>query len=170
MSWTILAARGHDRRRDRSHSYAADHQSYNEGSPGPDCVSSDLIITLTDSSSGLPWTGLLRIGNIVSEDMVRNHLPPPRDDTLILLCGPPPMMQFACNPNLDKGPHLLPPHIGELEMGEGPAGNACPLYGTGNPPSPTEEGWETGDISPLVHPSPASPIEDKEQVTVPHPQ
>ncbi|KAJ8007001.1 hypothetical protein DPEC_G00113040 [Dallia pectoralis] len=54
-------------------------------------------------------------------------------------------------------------------MGEGPAGDACPLYGTGNPPSPTEEGWETGDISPLAHPSPASPIEDEEQVTVPVP-
>nr|ACI33240.1 NADH-cytochrome b5 reductase 3 [Salmo salar] len=41
----------------------------------------------------------------ISEEMVRDHLPPPGDDTLILLCGPPPMIQFACNPNLDKVGH-----------------------------------------------------------------
>lgn len=41
----------------------------------------------------------------ISEDMVREHLPPPGDDTLILMCGPPPMIQFACNPNLDKVGH-----------------------------------------------------------------
>ncbi|XP_060759293.1 NADH-cytochrome b5 reductase 3 [Neoarius graeffei] len=41
----------------------------------------------------------------ISEQMVRDHLPPPADDTLILMCGPPPMIQFACNPNLDKVGH-----------------------------------------------------------------
>lgn len=41
----------------------------------------------------------------ISEDMVREHLPPPGDDTLILMCGPPPMIQFACNPNLDRVGH-----------------------------------------------------------------
>uniref|UniRef100_A0A8C5DIA0 NADH-cytochrome b5 reductase n=1 Tax=Gouania willdenowi TaxID=441366 RepID=A0A8C5DIA0_GOUWI len=41
----------------------------------------------------------------ISEDMVREHLPTPGDDTLILMCGPPPMIQFACNPNLDKVGH-----------------------------------------------------------------
>ncbi|KAI5617927.1 NADH-cytochrome b5 reductase 3 [Silurus asotus] len=41
----------------------------------------------------------------ISEQMVQNHLPPPADDTLILMCGPPPMIQFACNPNLDKVGH-----------------------------------------------------------------
>lgn len=41
----------------------------------------------------------------ISEDMVREQLPPPSDDTLILMCGPPPMIQFACNPNLDKVGH-----------------------------------------------------------------
>ncbi|CAF0931828.1 unnamed protein product [Brachionus calyciflorus] len=38
----------------------------------------------------------------VNEDMIAKHLPPPSDDTLILMCGPPPMINFACNPNLDK--------------------------------------------------------------------
>lgn len=41
----------------------------------------------------------------ISEEMVKNHLPPPGEDTLILMCGPPPMIQFACNPNLDKVGH-----------------------------------------------------------------
>lgn len=41
----------------------------------------------------------------ISEDMVREHLLPPSNETLILMCGPPPMIQFACNPNLDKVGH-----------------------------------------------------------------
>jgi cytochrome-b5 reductase len=38
----------------------------------------------------------------VNEEMIREHLPSPGRDTMILMCGPPPMIQFACNPNLDK--------------------------------------------------------------------
>ncbi|XP_004610093.2 NADH-cytochrome b5 reductase 1 [Sorex araneus] len=38
----------------------------------------------------------------VTADMIREHLPAPGDDVLILLCGPPPMVQLACHPNLDK--------------------------------------------------------------------
>lgn len=38
----------------------------------------------------------------VNSDMIKDHLPSPSDDTLILMCGPPPMINFACNPNLDK--------------------------------------------------------------------
>lgn len=38
----------------------------------------------------------------VNEEMLREHLPTPGPDVLILMCGPPPMIQFACNPNLDK--------------------------------------------------------------------
>ncbi|XP_063073516.1 NADH-cytochrome b5 reductase 3 [Engraulis encrasicolus] len=41
----------------------------------------------------------------ISEEMVREHLPAPGDDALVLMCGPPPMIQFACNPNLDKVGH-----------------------------------------------------------------
>uniref|UniRef100_A0A3P9HIT5 NADH-cytochrome b5 reductase n=1 Tax=Oryzias latipes TaxID=8090 RepID=A0A3P9HIT5_ORYLA len=41
----------------------------------------------------------------IDEAMVRERLPPPGEDTLILMCGPPPMIQFACNPNLDKVGH-----------------------------------------------------------------
>uniref|UniRef100_A0A8D0FT31 NADH-cytochrome b5 reductase n=1 Tax=Strix occidentalis caurina TaxID=311401 RepID=A0A8D0FT31_STROC len=35
-------------------------------------------------------------------DMIKTHLPSPGSETLILMCGPPPMIQFACQPNLDK--------------------------------------------------------------------
>ncbi|XP_028853730.1 NADH-cytochrome b5 reductase 1 [Denticeps clupeoides] len=38
----------------------------------------------------------------INADMIQEHLPPPSDDCLVLMCGPPPMIQFACNPNLDK--------------------------------------------------------------------
>ncbi|NWI67919.1 NB5R3 reductase, partial [Todus mexicanus] len=38
----------------------------------------------------------------VNQEMIRDHLPPPQNDTLILMCGPPPMIQYACLPNLDK--------------------------------------------------------------------
>ncbi|XP_038612328.1 LOW QUALITY PROTEIN: NADH-cytochrome b5 reductase 3-like [Tachyglossus aculeatus] len=38
----------------------------------------------------------------VNEDMIRAHLPPPAEDPLVLMCGPPPMIQFACIPNLDR--------------------------------------------------------------------
>ena len=34
--------------------------------------------------------------------MIKEHLPEPSADTLILMCGPPPMIKFACLPNLDK--------------------------------------------------------------------
>ncbi|XP_020665707.3 NADH-cytochrome b5 reductase 3 [Pogona vitticeps] len=38
----------------------------------------------------------------VNQDMIKDHMPPPQDDVLILMCGPPPMIQYACIPNLDK--------------------------------------------------------------------
>uniref|UniRef100_UPI00358F2B7E NADH-cytochrome b5 reductase 3-like n=1 Tax=Myxine glutinosa TaxID=7769 RepID=UPI00358F2B7E len=38
----------------------------------------------------------------VAEDMIRNQLPAPSDDTMVLMCGPPAMIENACIPNLDK--------------------------------------------------------------------
>ncbi|XP_004699873.1 NADH-cytochrome b5 reductase 1 [Echinops telfairi] len=38
----------------------------------------------------------------VTANMIQEHLPAPGSDVLILLCGPPPMVQLACHPNLDK--------------------------------------------------------------------
>lgn len=37
----------------------------------------------------------------INEEMIRDHLIAPSPDTLVLMCGPPPMINFACNPNLD---------------------------------------------------------------------
>ncbi|KAA8590584.1 NADH-cytochrome b5 reductase 2 [Etheostoma spectabile] len=41
----------------------------------------------------------------VTDDMIKDHLPAPSDDVLVVLCGPPPMIQKACLPNLDKLGH-----------------------------------------------------------------
>jgi cytochrome-b5 reductase len=38
----------------------------------------------------------------ICEDMIREHLPPASDSTLVLMCGPPPMITYACKPNLEK--------------------------------------------------------------------
>ena len=38
----------------------------------------------------------------VSGDMMSTHLPPPGPTSQILMCGPPPMIKFACLPNLEK--------------------------------------------------------------------
>lgn len=43
----------------------------------------------------------------INADMIQARLPSPAEDTVILLCGPPPMINFACNPNLDKIGHHL---------------------------------------------------------------
>jgi len=41
-------------------------------------------------------------GGFVDADMIRDHLPAPADDVLICMCGPPPMIDFACQPSLEK--------------------------------------------------------------------
>ncbi|KAL1492238.1 hypothetical protein ABEB36_012719 [Hypothenemus hampei] len=38
----------------------------------------------------------------VNEDMIRENLYPPEEGTITLMCGPPPMIQKACIPNLLK--------------------------------------------------------------------
>lgn len=38
----------------------------------------------------------------IDADMIKERLPPPGPDTQILMCGPPPMIQYACLPNLEK--------------------------------------------------------------------
>ncbi|KAF8567559.1 hypothetical protein P879_05997 [Paragonimus westermani] len=38
----------------------------------------------------------------VNEQMLSEHIYPPGDDSLVLLCGPTPMVEFACYPNLAK--------------------------------------------------------------------
>jgi len=38
----------------------------------------------------------------INDEMIEKSLFPPSSDNLVLLCGPPPMINFACIPNLDK--------------------------------------------------------------------
>jgi len=38
----------------------------------------------------------------IDEDMLKTHMPPPSEETVILMCGPPPMIKYACKANLDK--------------------------------------------------------------------
>ncbi|KAG8451335.1 hypothetical protein GDO86_003519 [Hymenochirus boettgeri] len=37
---------------------------------------------------------------VINREMMQAQLPPPADDVLILLCGPPAMIQITCKPNL----------------------------------------------------------------------
>nr|ACO11173.1 NADH-cytochrome b5 reductase 2 [Caligus rogercresseyi] len=41
----------------------------------------------------------------INEDMIQDHLFSPGDDTITLMCGPPPMIKFACVANLEKLGH-----------------------------------------------------------------
>ena len=47
----------------------------------------------------------------INEAMCREYLPPPADDTVVFICGPPPMVKFACLPNLEKVGHSTEKNI-----------------------------------------------------------
>jgi len=49
-----------------------------------------------------PKDGWKYSSGFVDADMIKDHLFEPSDDNLVLMCGPPPMINFACIPNLDK--------------------------------------------------------------------
>lgn len=38
----------------------------------------------------------------VTADMIQEHLPPPGEATVILVCGPPPLIQAAAHPSLEQ--------------------------------------------------------------------
>lgn len=56
-----------------------------------------LFFTVDRPSEG--WTQGV---GFINTDMCRNHLPPPGEDSIIFLCGPPPMIKFACEPALKE--------------------------------------------------------------------
>ena len=41
----------------------------------------------------------------ITQEMIAEHLPGPQEECCILMCGPPPMVKFACIPNLTKTGH-----------------------------------------------------------------
>jgi len=49
-----------------------------------------------------PNEGWKYSSGFINAEMIEKALFPPSSDNLVLLCGPPPMINFACNPNLDK--------------------------------------------------------------------
>jgi cytochrome-b5 reductase len=38
----------------------------------------------------------------INKEMIQNHLPEAGDDVQVLICGPPPMIKYACRPNLEE--------------------------------------------------------------------
>lgn len=38
----------------------------------------------------------------INDQMISQHLYPADKDTIVLMCGPPPMINLACQPALDK--------------------------------------------------------------------
>ncbi|KAL5007086.1 hypothetical protein ScPMuIL_015892 [Solemya velum] len=38
----------------------------------------------------------------INADMIKDHFPPPAEEPLVFMCGPPPMINLACIPALDK--------------------------------------------------------------------
>lgn len=49
-----------------------------------------------------PGEGWQYSSGFINAEMIEKALFPPAEDNLVLLCGPPPMINFACSPNLDK--------------------------------------------------------------------
>jgi len=49
-----------------------------------------------------PPEGWTYSSGFINEDMVREHLLPAGPDAIVAMCGPPPMIKFACIPNLEK--------------------------------------------------------------------
>ena len=52
-----------------------------------------------------PESGWKYSKGFIDEAMCRDHLPKASDDTYIFCCGPPPMIEYACKPNLAKNGH-----------------------------------------------------------------
>jgi len=46
--------------------------------------------------------GWLHFDGHINEDMMRSCFPPQGSDVMVLICGPPGMIKFACLPNLEK--------------------------------------------------------------------
>jgi cytochrome-b5 reductase len=53
-------------------------------------------------SSNLLFSGWSFSTGFVDFDMINSHLFTPSNDGVVLMCGPPPMINFACIPNLEK--------------------------------------------------------------------
>eukprot|EP00416_Gambierdiscus_australes_P040480 CAMPEP_0171093170 /NCGR_PEP_ID=MMETSP0766_2-20121228/38919_1 /TAXON_ID=439317 /ORGANISM="Gambierdiscus australes, Strain CAWD 149" /LENGTH=314 /DNA_ID=CAMNT_0011551567 /DNA_START=27 /DNA_END=971 /DNA_ORIENTATION=- len=75
-----------------------------------DILCRDMLDELSRSSGGrftvtytldFPPSGWQHKVGFITQEMIKECLPGPSDDTLILMCGPPPMIEFACKKNLE---------------------------------------------------------------------
>jgi len=55
----------------------------------------------------VPESGWSYSTGFINEQMVREHQPTPDKDTVVFMCGPPPMIKFACLPSLEKVGHKV---------------------------------------------------------------
>lgn len=56
-------------------------------------------VAYTLDRPGENWTGF---AGFINEEMIKTTLPAPGDGVQVMLCGPPPMLKYACYPNLAK--------------------------------------------------------------------
>ncbi|PAV63136.1 hypothetical protein WR25_12393 [Diploscapter pachys] len=49
-----------------------------------------------------PFDGWKYSSGFINDNMIKDTLHDPSSDHCVLMCGPPPMINFACTPNLDK--------------------------------------------------------------------
>lgn len=61
----------------------------------------DVTHVLSAEPEGSAWTGAR---GFIDEALCRAKLPPPGDDVLIFVCGPPPMYAALCGPRGDDAP------------------------------------------------------------------
>lgn len=75
-----------------------------------DILCRDMLDDLAKRSGGrfavhytldFPPPGWKHKAGFITQDMIKECLPAPGDDTLVLMCGPPPMIEFACKKNLE---------------------------------------------------------------------
>lgn len=62
-----------------------------------ECQNFTLWYTLDKPPEGWPYSS-----GFINDTMIKDHMPAPGPDTQILMCGPPPMINYACIPNLEK--------------------------------------------------------------------
>jgi len=59
--------------------------------------------TFVTRNIAILYSGWKQGVGFVTEQMIRDHLPvSSATDSIILMCGPPPMLKAACEPSLDK--------------------------------------------------------------------
>ena len=68
-------------------------------------LSIDGHTTNRGTDTDILFSGWKYSSGFISEEMIKDHLFPPGPDSIVLMCGPPPMINFACIPNLEKIGH-----------------------------------------------------------------